>query len=666
MTVGWIFLRWAWRCGCGSLLLLACLGEVQAKSPPVWLTNLVAQPMPSQPPEVPALVLLHEQQIVAEDRREWTETIRYAVRLLAHNSQEYAAFSLDYISGTDEVKHITACLIKPDGFTKYFDDSDWVDAAMLGENGLYTDFRIQTIKAGLHAQPGDVFGCEVTIKRKQKNGEAVWLPFTELPATLVQLTLKIPNELEGQVHWIGFPPEQLPEDSLHKGMQRWCWRNLPYEPAETHAPSQPANYVFIKLLAKGGTKANPGTSLADWAGVAKWAAQYQDASCNASANLTATAKKLTAGLDTPAAKLEAICRFVQQCAYASVDKNIGLGFGFQPRLASKILDTRYGDCKDKVNLLRALLREIGITAFPVAVSAETQSTIDPGWPSLLQFNHVIAAIVVPPECVFPAVAEIPSLGRVLFFDPTSEQTPLGTLPWTLQASQGLLCDPRGTGLVQLPKLVESTRWEQHRESDLALRENGLEGEATLELHGELAGAFRQAARQFKESELREKLSAMFARNAVGLTLTEYSFADDWAHDLVTIKVRLKAREVGQKMRNQLWVLRMDLFAHVNVPEMSEHGRRQPFVVTPISDDATLKLKWPAEYAPETVPADAALNGEFGDYRTSYQVREGTLICRRHCAIKGAILTPAQFGEYRRFLVAVAKLDQSTLVLKKPD
>jgi hypothetical protein len=667
VKAGRIFLGLTWRLVCGSVLLGACPGALPAKDQPAWLTRLLAQPSSAQPATVPAVVLLHEQQIVFDDQQEWTETIRFAVRLLAQNSQDHAAFSLYYLNGTDAVKHIAAVLIRPDGYTKEFGEADWADVAVLDEKGLYSDLRVQTIRAGIHGRPGDVFSCEVAIRRRQRHGEMVWMPSAAsgLPADLIQVTLKAPKGFEAQLHCMGVPPVFLPEDNAHRGVQRWCWRDRPYEPAEARAPSRPANPVFVKLLRKDGAKTGPGASLADWPGVALLAAQYQDTACNTSPSLTATAKQLTDGLVTPLAKLEAVGRFVQQCPYAALDKNTGFGFGFQPRLASKVLATRYGDCKDKVNLLRALLREIGVTAYPVAVSAETPSEIDPGWPSLLQFNHMIAAIAVAPECDFPAVAELSGVGRVLFFDPTSEQTPLGFLPWNLQDSQGLLCDPRGPGLVRLPKLAESTRWRVHREVELTLRENGLEGSATVELQGELAEGFRQALRQFKDSELREKLTGMFTHNARGLTLTDHTFADNWAQDLVTLKLRFRALEFGQKMTGRLWVLRLNLFAPMGIPEISDRERRQPYVVTPVASDEVTVLKWPGEYSPESVPAAAAVQGPYGEYRVGFQVHDGAITCDRHFAIKGTTLTPAQYLEFRQFLLTVAKQDQRTLVLKKP-
>ena len=654
---------------CAALLLLGpAQGKLAAANKqPLWLTGLVNQASPPQAAEVPAIVLFQEQHIVFENPQEWVETIRFAVRLLAKNSQDRAVFSLHYINRTDEVKHVTACLVRPDGSIKDFGEADWADVAVMDEKGLYSDFRVQSIRAGDHAHPGDVFGCEVTIRRRERFGETVWVPFASgLPAERIQVTLRAPKNFEGRLHWIGAAPEQLPEDPAQPGLRRWCWRDRPFEPAEAKAPTRPAHAVFIRLLRTDGAKGSGGTAGTGWIGIAQLAAQYQDAACNSSAGLTATARKLTEGLVAPADKLEVIGRFVQQCAYAALDKNTGFGFGFQPRLASKVLDARYGDCKDKVNLLRALLREIGITAYPVAVSAESPSEIDPAWPSLLQFNHVIAAIRVDADCVAPAAAEVSGLGRVLFFDPTSEHTPLGYLPWVLQDSQGLLCDPRGPGLVRLPKLEGDDRWRLHREADLVLDDNGLEGSVVLELHGEQAGGFRELRRQFKDSELRDKLSAVFTRQARDMKLVENTFSDNWAQDLVTLNLRFRSREFGQKMPGQLWVLPMNLFNPIGSPKLAETERRQPFVVTPIADEERLVLKWPAGYSAETVPADAVVRSEYGEYHSSFRVDRNAVICERRYSIRGATLSPAQYLKFRQFLLSVAKLDQRTLVLHKED
>src|SRR5258708_36941278 len=84
---------------------------------------------------------------------------------------------------------------------------------------------------------------------------------------------------------------------------------------------------------------------------------------------------------------------VQTCAlpisqhdvrYVAIE--IGIG-GYQPHYAGDILANRYGDCKDKVTLMRALLHEAGV-ASDYVLGTTQRRPVRPGFSSVGGFNHV--------------------------------------------------------------------------------------------------------------------------------------------------------------------------------------------------------------------------------------------------------------------------------------
>lgn len=89
---------------------------------------------------------------------------------------------------------------------------------------------------------------------------------------------------------------------------------------------------------------------------------------------------------------------------------IGNG-GWVPHEASWVLDNRYGDCKDHVVLLEALLRAVGIESSPVLIAAGSDDYSLPAVP-ILFFDHEISWV--------------PSLN--LFLDATADTVPFGLLP----------------------------------------------------------------------------------------------------------------------------------------------------------------------------------------------------------------------------------------------
>ena len=81
-----------------------------------------------------------------------------------------------------------------------------------------------------------------------------------------------------------------------------------------------------------------------------------------------TAARLTEGVDDRLDRIARIYRFV-----TTDIRYVGLEFGehrFRPFSADWVLNHKIGDCKDKANLLRALLRHKGIRSYLALLNAE--------------------------------------------------------------------------------------------------------------------------------------------------------------------------------------------------------------------------------------------------------------------------------------------------------
>ena len=76
--------------------------------------------------------------------------------------------------------------------------------------------------------------------------------------------------------------------------------------------------------------------------------------------------ELTTGKSDQLDKMKALAAYAQQqVRYVAIEVGIG---GFQPHFANDVLKHEYGDCKDKVTLLSAMLREIGIESYYVLIN----------------------------------------------------------------------------------------------------------------------------------------------------------------------------------------------------------------------------------------------------------------------------------------------------------
>jgi transglutaminase-like putative cysteine protease len=125
--------------------------------------------------------------------------------------------------------------------------------------------------------------------------------------------------------------------------------------------------------------------------------------------IRALAQKLTIGLRGEREKARALYDWVSKnIRYVAV--HLGSG-GYVPHSADEVLANEYGDCKDHVVLLEALLAAAGIDSTPALINFDSSYTL----PKVgsFAFNHVITYL--------------PSLD--LYVDSTAQFAPFGILPF---------------------------------------------------------------------------------------------------------------------------------------------------------------------------------------------------------------------------------------------
>jgi transglutaminase-like putative cysteine protease len=203
----------------------------------------------------------------------------------------------------------------------------------------------------------------------------------------------------------------------------WATKDVAWTKPERFAPDTVQQTQWVSLSAPG-----------HWSDVGSWymgLAHDRELAPNA---LRDTVKRLTANAKTRDDSIRAVHRWVaQDIRYVAIE--LGKG-GYQPRLPATVMQTGFGDCKDKATLFVAALRAIGIDAYPVLLNAGGQ--VDSTLATIKAFNHEIAAVPLPN-------------GGYQFVDLTSELNRYGTIPYADAGEFGLIVRPDGhTEEVRIP------------------------------------------------------------------------------------------------------------------------------------------------------------------------------------------------------------------------
>ncbi|HEX8618609.1 MAG TPA: hypothetical protein VF911_13575, partial [Thermoanaerobaculia bacterium] len=294
----------------------------------------------------------------------------------------------------------------------------------------------------------------------------------------------------------------------------------------------------------------PGAKPMAWSDVARWYGMLAAPRTVPTAPLQAKTRELTGASKDP---LRVLARFAQRdVRYVAIE--IGIG-GYQPHAAGDIFTKRFGDCKDKVTLLRTMLKETGVDALSVLVHTDRGAT-DPAFPSMGAFNHVIAAIPVSAEFAkgMPAAITHPKFGKLLLFDPTSTLTPFGELPEYLQASRGLLVTNDGGELIELPSHAPDAS-QLRRTAKLELDAQGtLTGTVEEVRSGSMAASLRGTLQPLNATERVRTIESRLASYFASYTTTDVTVEhlDDPERELV-VRYRITAPHYAKRVADMLLV-----------------------------------------------------------------------------------------------------------------
>src|SRR5476651_1257282 len=211
------------------------------------------------------------------------------------------------------------------------------------------------------------------------------------------LSYDLPDDMPLYADADGF--EALPDERAH-GRKRYQWRYV--AGANARIESGAVNYLdYGRRLAV--------STFTDYAAFARaYQARARDKS-QPDAAITALALRLTADTPDMRGKALALANWVRRhIRYVGV--YIGPG-GVVPHPAPDVLAQRYGDCKDHVVLLEALLGAVGLPSTAALINGADVYRL-PAVPTLGVFSHVINYV--------------PSLG--LFLDSSADAVAAGFLP----------------------------------------------------------------------------------------------------------------------------------------------------------------------------------------------------------------------------------------------
>lgn len=375
------------------------------------------------------------------------------------------------------------------------------------------------------------------------------------------------------------------------------------------------------------------------------------------------ARQLTANAPTAYAKIQAIGSYVQAIRYVAIEMDLAHGGGYKPHAAEAVLRKQYGDCKDKANLMRAMLKAAGIESHLVAIFSGDRTFVRQEWPSPQQFNHMIVAVRVSEDTQAPAVMTS-AVGRLLLFDPTSTTTRMGDLPWHEQGSWALVCAGPQGALEKVPVLKpEASLMEVSVEGTLN-GEGDLSAALTSRRTGQSADMARFERLYATPEEFRRHVERMLARTVKAASISNLDTQDPSGEDAFRLKLDFASQRYGQLMQQRLLVFSPAILEPPGPNFARVSSRNAPIILRAAVYRKHARVKLPAGFTVDEMPEAVAMETEFGRFALTFRQEGGELILEEELVTQGVTLPAEKYAEVKKFFDRFDGADQQQAVLVK--
>lgn len=645
-------------------LLMPCWAS--AGDAPQWMHAQVNVPLPAHDEKTDAILLYSETNVTVQSADKIKTQVRQVYKILRPGGRSYGTVYAFFRSPGEKVNGLHGWCIPAQGKDFEVKDKDALETSVPSVSGseLVGDVRAKVLKIPA-SEPGNIVGYEYEIEEQPLLLETIWYFQGSEPARESHYSLQLPSNWEYKAAWLNYA-EVKPTES---GNSRWEWTLHEVAGIREESLMPPRKGVegqmILSFFGPGGPSTKNGFS--DWAGMGHWYTNLVSGRLDASTPIKQQVASLTSSKQTPMKKARALGEFVQHdIRYVAIELGIG---GWQPHPASDVFQNRYGDCKDKVTLLRSMLAEAGVDSYHVAIYTE-RGAVTPTTPAHNGFNHAIIAIKVPPaapDSDLVATIQDPKLGRLLFFDPTDEMTPFGQLQGGLQSNYGLLVTPDGGQLVMLPQ-EPSAMNSIERSGKWTLDASGmLKGEVKETRLGDRAAYERWRLREVtKDNEQIKPIEDVLSGSLSSFRVTRATILNRSQTELpFGFQYAFEADNYAKTVGNLLLVRPRVLGTKAQSIMETKEARRFPVEFeSPVRDVDNFEIVVPSGYEVDELPPSVDSEYAFASYHSKTEVKQGVIHYSRTFEVKELSVPVSKSEELKKFYRIIATDERNTVVLKQ--
>jgi hypothetical protein len=639
--------------------------KARAGDAPSWVHTQASVKLPDYDEKTNAVLLYSETNVTVLSADKIKTQYRRVYKILRPSGRSYGVVFADFRSPGEKVTGLRGWCIPASGKDYEVKDKDAVEASIPDVEGgeLINDVKVKVIRIPA-ADPGNIVGYEYELEEQPLLLQKIW-DFQETePARENHFSLQLPAGWEYKSSWLNYS-EVKPTQA---GSNQWQWTVTDVKGVRPETLMPPMQGVLGMMVltfypARGATGKN---IYSDWLTMGEWYTNLLAGRLDPSPQITQQVNSLTKPSQAPVEKARILSGFVQHdIRYVAIELGIG---GWQPHPAASVFTNRYGDCKDKVTLLRSMLHEAGLESYHVVINTD-RGSITPATPAHQGFNHVIIAVKVPEGIKDPSLVATmvdPKLGTLLFFDPTDEMTPFGQIRGELQANYGLLVGPSGGELIQVPQQPSSMN-SIHRSAKLTLDDAGnLKGDVKEVRIGDRAATPRwQLRTATKETERVKPIEDLLSSSLSSFQITHAAITNRQQTELpFGLDYSFESPNYAKNAGGLLLVRPRVLGSKTQAFLETKEPRKFPVEFEgPARDEDQFEIAIPAGYEVDDIPAPVDSDYSFASYHAKTEVKDGVIHYHRTFEIHELSVPVNKADDLKKFYRIIASDERNNVVLK---
>jgi len=615
--------------------------------PDPHIRNLIkSAPGQAEYPNAGAIVLLSDKTFRILSDYTATEELHFLVKILNDRGKEkYGEVKLSYDSTYEKIEIEYARTIKPDGEVVPVGPKHIRDISEYPEYPLYSNARLRIISMP-ELTKGAVIECKVKkYIHKLINGREFCenYPIQDFePYLNERISLIVPDGYNINVK--SYDPRYVkselnfsPRIEKIEGGTKYTWefRNIPEIISE---PSMPSYAEITPYLCF--------SSINSWKQIYEWWGKLYKEKVKTDEAIEEKTRELVKGKNTDEDKARAIYNWC-----AAKIRYVGVEYGeagFEPHYATEIFRNKYGDCKDQVMLLIAMLKFAGIPAYPVLIGTKGVYPLDEEFPTLL-FNHAICLAKVG--------------GKSVFLDPTAETTSFGDLPGGDQGRKVLVFYD-DEGRIERTPLFPPEHNKVIRKLVIKVNpDETISGTIEVNTFGRYSQGQRWWIKHTKPILVEEELKGWVNVISPGGKILEYNISDVENLDQ---PVRIKVKFKGPKFLTKAGENRLvPLLGGISASLVSRERRNYPIDFWVLDTSyMEVKIELPENLTVEYLPSPVAEDTLWFSYLNRYSFSEGSVYFEEKLIRKETVVSPELYKNYKNIYEELARQTDKQVVLKK--